>query len=143
MKAGLCSAQSTMLNAAGWHIRTHYKLGALAELQGDMAESHSMYAEAYKTLMQQYLPYPTVVLPRTRRWAEAKVLADTLSFKLIKLFLYDVKKVAARVQFRQHNLHITRLCTRWGITDQTHEYWAWLAKQYTFMADLVLSLIHI
>lgn len=137
MKAGLCSAQSTMLNAAGWHIRTHYKLGALAELQGDMAESHSMYAEAYKTLMQQYLPYPTVVLPRTRRWAEAKVLADTLSFKLIKLFLYDVKKVAARVQFRQHNLHITRLCTRWGITDQTHEYWAWLAKQYTFMADLV------
>ena len=38
--------EPAVLAPAGWHVRTNYKLGALAELQGELAEAHTHYADA-------------------------------------------------------------------------------------------------
>lgn len=88
-----------------------------------------------------------ILQPRTKRWAEAKVLADTLnlkvsrsriplimnlfaSYQICKLFLYNAEHSLA---LSQHNSHIRRFCdlsTRvWGIGEDTFEYWSWLARQ--------------
>ena len=140
VSAGVARADRvpSMLSAEGWHIRMHYKLGALTELQGETHEAHQLYMEAYRLLMHTYLPNAALVEPRTRRWAEAKVLADTLSLKLVKLELYDAQRSLAHKQCQYHMSHMSQLCQRWGMTQ--HEYWAWLAKQYVLVTDLVGAL---
>jgi len=129
--------EPAVLAPAGWHVRTNYKLGALAELQGELAEAHTHYADAYAQLVQTCLGDSNMLAPRTRRWAEAKVLADTLSFKLVKLALYRGNARAARAQFDQHVTLLAERCAGWGIGPSTSEFWAWLAKQYQALADLV------
>jgi hypothetical protein len=40
-------------------------------------------------------------------------------------------------QFNKHIHKFRELCNGWGIGDETYEFWAWLSKQYTVLADLV------
>lgn len=40
-------------------------------------------------------------------------------------------------QFRKHANRFRDLCNGWGIGDETFEFWSWMAKQYTMLADLI------
>ena len=134
--AGLFGAHSVFLTPEGWNVRTLYKLAVFAELQGNMNDALAMYAEAYAQLVSTCLANTSVLSPRTRRWAEAKVLADTLSFKVCKYHLYRGDPAATVAQFRRHTRRLTELSAGWGIGTSTSEFWAWLAKQLQLMGDL-------
>lgn len=87
-----------------------------------------------------------ILPPRTKRWAEAKVLADTINFKvrhtreqtsenthkhsqITKLYLYNNEHALA---LSHHNLHMRRFADfsrGWGIGEETFEYWSWMARQ--------------
>lgn len=128
------------LSRQGWIVRSEYKLAVFAELAGDMHEAALRYREAYDLLCNS----PTCLLgstlmlpPRTKRWAEAKVLADTLSVRICKLLLYADDGQGAAVFFRRHLARFTDLSTGWGIGAITFEYWSWLAKQYRMFGELV------
>lgn len=128
------------LSREGWIVRSEYKLAVFAELAGDMHEAALRYREAYDLLCNS----PTCLLgstlmlpPRTKRWAEAKVLADTLSVRICKLLLYADDGEGAAVFFRRHLARFTELSTGWGIGAMTFEYWSWLAKQYRMFGELV------
>ncbi|ETS60262.1 hypothetical protein PaG_05813 [Moesziomyces aphidis] len=128
------------LSREGWIVRSEYKLGVFAELAGDMHEAALRYREAYDLLCCS----PTCLLgstlmlpPRTKRWAEAKVLADTLCMRICKLMLYADDGEGAAAYFRRHLARFTDLSTGWGIGAMTFEYWSWLGKQYRMFGELV------
>ncbi|KAN0064294.1 hypothetical protein ACQY0O_002480 [Thecaphora frezii] len=129
--------QLAPLSREGWIVRAEYKLAAFAELQGDNDEALLRYHEAYAILAGPCLGSTMMLPPRTKRWAEAKVLADTLSIKIAKLHLYNDDATAAVRQLRRHLHRFTELSTGWGIGSTTFEYWSWLCKQYRLFADLM------
>ncbi|WFD41674.1 hypothetical protein MPSI1_000306 [Malassezia psittaci] len=127
-----------ILGSVGWTVRTATKLGVFAEMQYEINDALSQYGEAYECLMHACLANTKVLAPRTKRWAEAKVLADTLSLKLIKLHLYRQAIPQAMNQYQRHIRHIAELSTGWGISTSTYEFWSWLTKQFQILGDLIL-----
>lgn len=90
-----------------------------------------------------------ILPPRTKRWAEAKVLADCINVKvrslppclsddfliqflrlqISKLYLYNNEHALA---LSHHNTHIrifSDFSRGWGIGEETFEYWSWIARQ--------------
>ena len=110
-----------------------------------LTPSSRHYQDAYTTLMIMF-GSTAILPPRTKRWAEAKVLADTINFKvrftpwktcrtmhicpqITKLYLYNNEHALA---LSHHNLHMRRFADfsrGWGIGEETFEYWSWMARQ--------------
>ena len=73
-----------------------------------------------------------ILPPRTKRWAEAKVLADCISVKICKLYLYNNEHSLALAHHSSHMRKFADLSRGWGIGEETFEFWSWLARQYVF-----------
>ncbi|CAO1630044.1 unnamed protein product [Sympodiomycopsis kandeliae] len=127
------------LSREGWHVRAEFKLAMFAEWHSDYEMALSHYREAYDLLAgpRGMLGSTMLLPPRTKRWAEAKVLSDTLSIRITRLLLYADDGAAALAQFKSHISRFVELSSGWGIGDATFEFWSWLAKQYRLMGDLV------
>jgi hypothetical protein len=103
------------------------------------------YQDAYNMLVIMF-GSPAILPPRTKRWAEAKVLADTINIKvrtalqparptvltivkIIKLYLYNNEHALA---LSHHSTHIRKFgdfSRGWGIGEETFEFWSWVARQ--------------
>ncbi|MCO5589905.1 hypothetical protein L7F22_043874 [Adiantum nelumboides] len=125
------------LSKEGWLARCDYKMGAFAEFGGNLDEALTYYTNAYQVLCNELLTSTMLLPPRTKRWAEAKVLADTLSFRISKLLLYRDNGEGAWDHFRTHLKKFIELSQGWGIGEMTFEFWSWLGKQYKLMGDLL------
>ncbi|KAK0555545.1 hypothetical protein OC845_000114 [Tilletia horrida] len=82
------------LTKEGWSLRSAYKLGTFAELSGDLSLSLEHYVNAYDVLSSTAHPHnggllgdTRVLPPRTKRWAEAKALADGLVVRIARGWL--------------------------------------------------------
>ncbi|KAK0539465.1 hypothetical protein OC834_000020 [Tilletia horrida] len=82
------------LTKEGWSLRSAYKLGTFAELSGDLSLSLEHYVNAYDVLSSTAHPHnggllgdTRVLPPRTKRWAEAKALADSLVVRIARGWL--------------------------------------------------------
>ncbi|KAF9243228.1 Foie gras liver health family 1-domain-containing protein [Melanogaster broomeanus] len=117
------------LRPEGWTVRYEYKMACFAEFRGEDEVALKHYQDAYTTLMIMF-GSTAILPPRTKRWAEAKVLADTVNFKITKLYLYNNEHALA---LSHHNLHMRRFADfsrGWGIGEETFEYWSWMARQW-------------
>ncbi|WFD22918.1 hypothetical protein MEQU1_001597 [Malassezia equina] len=137
----LLSPSQRVLSASGWNVRLFYKLGALAEWQGAYDEARAMYEDAYRELMDVYLR-DTPARPPMRRSLEAQALADTLVLKLVRLHLYAQAPARARTRLEQHRAAIHAQCDAWALSSTTPERWAWQAKAYSLVAELVHEVQH-
>jgi len=73
---------------------------------------------------------PFALPPRTKRWAEAKVLSDCINIKIVKLFLYNNEHSLACAQHQSHvGLFSEMSERRWGIGEATFEFWSWVGRQ--------------
>lgn len=106
------------------------------------------YEDCYETLVDMFAT-PALLTPRTKRWAEAKVLADCLTVKvrpsiacprycrslmrpssqICKMYLYLNEPARSVSQFNKHVARFRELSNTWGIGEQTFEFWSWLSKQ--------------
>ncbi|KAI8449280.1 Foie gras liver health family 1-domain-containing protein [Phakopsora pachyrhizi] len=124
------------LGPLGWAVRSDYKLATFAEFRQEYEVALKSYEDCWEGLSQMF-GSTAVLPPRTKRWAEAKVLIDCISIKICKLFLYSNEHSRAVHQFNRHIRRFRDLCNGWGIGEETYELWSWLSKQYTLFGDLV------
>ncbi|GAA5831856.1 hypothetical protein JCM11251_003912 [Rhodosporidiobolus azoricus] len=123
------------LNERGWHVRYDYKLALFAEMRSEIEVSLKHYEDCYDALVDMFAQ-PGLLPPRTRRWAEAKVLADCVSIKISKLYLYLNEPSRALAQLNSHVFKFRELSVTWQIGEETFEFWSWLSKQYRLFGDL-------
>ncbi|KAJ7686580.1 Gryzun, putative trafficking through golgi-domain-containing protein [Mycena rosella] len=124
------------LRPEGWTVRYEYKMACFAEFRGedDIALKH--YQDAYGMLVIMF-GSTAILPPRTKRWAEAKVLADCINIKVAKLYLYNNEHALA---LSHHNTHIRKFSDfsrGWGIGEETFEFWSWIARQHRILAELL------
>ena len=109
-------------------------------------ESNRHYQDAYSNLHIMF-GSTAILPPRTKRWAEAKVLADCISVKvslllyavavntfltrqqICKLYLYNGEHSLALAHHTSHMRKFADLSRGWGIGEETFEFWSWLARQ--------------
>ncbi|KAJ7209783.1 Gryzun, putative trafficking through golgi-domain-containing protein [Mycena pura] len=124
------------LRPEGWTVRYEYKMACFAEFRGedDIALKH--YQDAYAMLLIMF-GSAAILPPRTKRWAEAKVLADCINIKVTKLYLYNNEHALA---LSHHNTHIRKFgdfSRGWSIGEETFEFWSWVARQHRVLAELL------
>ncbi|KAG0148825.1 hypothetical protein CROQUDRAFT_89870 [Cronartium quercuum f. sp. fusiforme G11] len=124
------------LGAQGWNVRADYKLATFAEFRQEYDVALKFYEDCWEGLSQMFSS-TAILPPRTKRWAEAKVLIDCINIKICKFYLYSQETSRSLDQFRKHTARFRELCNGWGIGDETFEFWSWLSKQYTILADLI------
>jgi len=89
-----------------------------------------------------------ILPPRTKRWAEAKVLADCINikvrishlcfqnnapdsaFQIAKLYLYNNEHSLALAHHNTHMRLFSDFSRGWGIGEETFEFWSWMARQW-------------
>ncbi|GAA5914419.1 hypothetical protein JCM6882_008227 [Rhodosporidiobolus microsporus] len=123
------------LNERGWNVRYDYKLALFAEMRSEIEVSLKHYEDCYDVLVDMFAQ-PGLLAPRTKRWAEAKVLADCVSIKISKFYLYLNEPSRALAQLNSHVSKFRELSVTWQIGEETFEFWSWLSKQYRLFGDL-------
>ncbi|KAJ9095965.1 hypothetical protein QFC21_005327 [Naganishia friedmannii] len=151
------------LGTQGWAARYDWKAGYWAEGRGDVDLARRHYEDAWQALcyifgLKDALP------PRTKRWLEAKVLADCIAIKaspftriaperkpadphflsgavwtaqICRLAFYRNDSAAALTFFHQHLSKFGDFSVAWGIGKNSFEFWSWLSRQYRLFAELL------
>ncbi|CCL99236.1 uncharacterized protein FIBRA_01251 [Fibroporia radiculosa] len=130
------AAGARPLRPEGWTVRYEYKMACFAEFRGEDEVALKHYQDAYSNLLIMF-GSTAILPPRTKRWAEAKVLADCISLKVCKLYLYNNEHSLA---LSHHNSHLRKFADfsrGWGIGEETFEFWSWLARQHRAFAELL------
>ncbi|KAG0227447.1 hypothetical protein BGW42_002955 [Actinomortierella wolfii] len=131
------------LSVQGWMLRYEFKMGAFSEFRQDIENAVKHYETAYALLVDMFAVTSSItpgapgLQARTRRWAEAKVLADCLCLKICKFRLYLDTPSTALFHFRRHLNAFKTFSDSWRIGEDSFEYWAWMCKQYRAMGDLL------
>ncbi|KAF7428799.1 hypothetical protein PC9H_008031 [Pleurotus ostreatus] len=124
------------LRSEGWTVRYEYKMACFAEFRGEDEVALKHYQDAYDMLVIMF--GSTVILPpRTKRWAEAKVLSDCINIKITKLYLYNNEHALALSHHTTHMRKFGDFSRGWGIGEETFEYWSWMARQHRVLAELL------
>ncbi|CAO3569646.1 unnamed protein product [Mortierella alpina] len=135
--------QQQGLSVQGWMLRYEFKMGMFSECKQDIDNAVKHYESAYGLLVDMFAVTSTItpgasgLQARTKRWAEAKVLADCLCLKICKFHLYLDAPSTALFHFRRHLIVFKAFSESWRMGDDSFEYWAWLGKQYRVFGDLI------
>ncbi|KJA28858.1 hypothetical protein HYPSUDRAFT_33253 [Hypholoma sublateritium FD-334 SS-4] len=124
------------LRPEGWTVRYEYKMACFAEFRSEDEVALKHYQDAYGMLIIMF-GSTAILPPRTKRWAEAKVLADCINIKIVKLYLYNNEHALA---LSHHNTHIRQFgdfSRGWGIGEETFEFWSWVARQHRILGELL------
>ncbi|OCF45455.1 hypothetical protein I317_00702 [Kwoniella heveanensis CBS 569] len=124
------------LGPQGWAVRYDWKAGWFAEVRGDFDVARRHYEDCWNELARMFSS-TTTLPPRTKRWAEAKVLADCVAVRICKLLLYDEQGARVLNPFFVHLKRFGDLSRGWGIGEETFEFWSWIARQYRIFAELL------
>ncbi|BEJ18225.1 hypothetical protein CspHIS471_0705020 [Cutaneotrichosporon sp. HIS471] len=124
------------LGPQGWTIRYDFKAGWFAEVRGELDLARRHYEDCWNELARMF-GSTSALPPRTKRWAEAKVLADCLAMRICKLQLYEGAATKVLVPFFVHLRRFADLSRGWGIGEDTFEFWSWVARQYRIFGEVL------
>ncbi|KAH7329744.1 Foie gras liver health family 1-domain-containing protein [Rhizoctonia solani] len=130
------SGSGRPLGPQGWAVRYEYKMATFAEFRDEQEVARKHYEDCWTALVDMF-GSTALLPPRTKRWAEAKVLADCVTVKICKLFLYHNLTNRALSHFNRHLHRFAELSRGWGIGDETYEFWSWMARQHRIFAELL------
>ena len=136
------------LSIQALNVRYEFKSAAFAEFRNEQQVALKAYEDCYMALVElfiaAYSDKPSAVASngavpvtgatqlraRTKRWAEARMLADCISIKICKLYLYAQNQTYAMSQYNTHLRQFQRLSQLyWGMGQDSFEYWSWASKQ--------------
>ncbi|KAG8690818.1 hypothetical protein FRC11_008923 [Ceratobasidium sp. 423] len=146
------SGSGRPLGPQGWAVRYEYKMATFAEFRDEQEVARKHYEDCWTALVDMF-GSTALLPPRTKRWAEAKVLADCVTVKvgptlstvqfpdrgsqICKLYLYHNLTNRALSHFNRHLHRFAELSRGWGIGDETYEFWSWMARQHRIFAELL------
>jgi hypothetical protein len=140
--AGGRRGSAAPLSQQGWTIRYDFKAGWFAEVRGELDLARRHYEDCWNELARMF-GSTSALPPRTKRWAEAKVLADCLAVRICKLQLYEGAGTKVLVPFFVHLRRFADLSRGWGIGEDTFEFWSWVARQYRIFGEVLeIALAH-
>jgi trafficking protein particle complex subunit 11 len=111
-------------------------MAAYSEYKQELDVAIKFYDLAYTELVDLFSS-TAVLPPRSKRWTEARVLADAIAYKVCKLSLYLGDHTRVAQTFNAHNRRMEGLCNGWGLGLETAEYWGWLARKNRIFAELL------
>lgn len=137
-----------MLNNAALNVRYEFKAATFAEFRSEIEVALKHYEDCYAALLELFVrpaspnnPHP-FILARTKRWAEARVLADCIIVKICKMYLYAGNSELSVQTYREHIRRLSRISAeKWNMDESSFEYWSWESKQHKIFADLLESAI--
>ncbi|KAK8869844.1 hypothetical protein IAR55_000412 [Kwoniella newhampshirensis] len=132
----ITGAGARALGPQGWAVRYDWKAGWFAEVRGDFDAARRHYEDCWNELAKMFSS-TTTLPPRTKRWAEAKVLADCVAVRICKLILYENEGPKVLNPFFVHLKRFGDLSRGWGIGEETFEFWSWIARQYRIFVELI------
>ncbi|KAJ3808756.1 hypothetical protein EV368DRAFT_42124, partial [Lentinula lateritia] len=137
---GVMSALPAPLKPEGWTVRYEYKMASFAEFRGEYEVALKHYQDAYAALTM-FSPVPGNGGSRTKRWAEAKVLADTINIKIVKLYLYNSETGLALAQQRLHvkTFPVVAGFTGGAADEGSYEYWSWVSRMWCILAEMLVE----
>ncbi|KAG8758578.1 hypothetical protein FRC14_007889 [Serendipita sp. 396] len=134
--SAVATTRASPLRPIGWTARYEYKLATFAEFRVEEEVARKHYEDCWNILSEMFNS-TTLLPPRTKRWAEARVLADSLNIKVYKFYLYNSEHPLALAFFNKHIRRYCELSKGWGMGEETFEYWSWLARQYRILSELL------
>ncbi|KAG8829043.1 hypothetical protein FRC17_007182 [Serendipita sp. 399] len=134
--SAVATTRAVPLRPIGWTARYEYKLATFAEFRSEEEVARKHYEDCWNLLSEMFNS-TTILPPRTKRWAEARVLADTLNIKVYKFYFYNNEHSLALAFFNKHVRRFCELSKGWGMGEETFEYWSWLARQYRILSELL------
>ncbi|KAJ8099394.1 Gryzun, putative trafficking through golgi-domain-containing protein [Lipomyces tetrasporus] len=124
---------SQHLSAAGWNIRYEFKQAVFAEFRQENDVAIKLYGIAYESLLE----YFDSIAIDSPRWNEARMILDTMAFKILKCNLYQNQPVMAQKVFNVHIESVSALVEKRFSTKDMYSYFAWKAQQYWLLAQLL------
>ncbi|KAK7205709.1 Gryzun, putative trafficking through golgi-domain-containing protein [Myxozyma melibiosi] len=122
-----------VLSPLGWEVRYEFKQAVFAEYRQDMDLAIKLYGIAYESLLEYFETLPT----DSTRWNEARVILDTVAFKILKCNLYLNQPVMAQKVFNVHMQSIEGLVEKTFGTTESYSFYCWKALQYQVLAQLL------
>ncbi|KAK9472467.1 Gryzun, putative trafficking through golgi-domain-containing protein [Dipodascopsis tothii] len=121
------------LAVPGWNVRYEYKQAVFAEFRQEIDVAIKLYGQAYETLLTLF----DVVDVASPRWNEARLLLDTIAFKILKFNLYQGQPVMAQKVFNVHVDSVTTVVHKRGSRFALDGFHVWKARQYQLLAQLL------
>ncbi|KAL1915276.1 uncharacterized protein VTP21DRAFT_7552 [Calcarisporiella thermophila] len=130
---------SNSLSLQGWMLRYDIKSAVFSEFRQDYESAIKHLESAYAILLGMFTSTPDQpsLQPGTKRWAEARLLADVINFKICKFYLYIDAPTVALFTLNKHLNGLRALPNAWTLSGDSFDYWSWLSRQYRLFGDLL------
>ncbi|KAI8996802.1 Gryzun, putative trafficking through golgi-domain-containing protein [Pilobolus umbonatus] len=131
------------LPVSGWIARYDFKISFFYECRQEIDLALRSYEATYNTLLTMLEPKPSGIYgpmiwkAHSKRWKEARALADCINIKLCRFYLYLNDPTAALDRLNTHLHMFQSYASVWGIGGETFEYWSWHSLQYQIFADII------
>lgn len=124
---------SRTLSLPDWHFRYDFKAGILAEFRQDYDTSFRAFDVAYETLLGQDVL--DVIPSWSPRWNEARLLADVIAVRCIRLLFWMGQTSLAVRRWQTHRDRVADFVDRRGRGTQNYGWQAWEARWAMVMAE--------
>ncbi|QDS74405.1 hypothetical protein FKW77_005731 [Venturia effusa] len=127
---------SQTLAAIGWAVRYDFKLGVFAEFRQEMDAACRHYNSCLEVLLGQDGVFETTA-SWSPRWDEARLLADTVAFRIIRCLLWSSMTTTAVDSWQNYRDRWRELIDRRGKGTANYGWEAWESRWTRIMAELI------
>lgn len=129
------SGTSRTLALPDWNFRYDFKSAVLAEFRQEYDASMKSYEQAYEILLGQDVL--DIIPSWSPRWNEARLLADVIAIRLLRLHFWMGQTTLAVRRWQAHRDRIADFVDRRGRGTENYGWEAWEARWAMVMADLI------
>ncbi|KAF2274519.1 uncharacterized protein EI97DRAFT_435057 [Westerdykella ornata] len=124
------------LSQAGWAVRYEFKLGVFAEFRQEMDAAQRHYSIALDALFGSDGIFETTA-SWSPRWDEIRLLADSISIRLIRCHLWNLCPTSAVQSWLRYRNKLRDLIDRRGKGSSNYGWEAWESRWSQIMAQLI------
>ena len=129
------SGTSRTLSLPDWSFRYDFKSAVLGEFRQEYDAAMKSYEQAYEILLGQDVL--DVIPSWSPRWNEARLLADVIAIRLLRLHFWMGQTTLAVRRWEAHHDRIADFVDRRGRGTENYGWEAWEARWAMVMADLI------